>query len=479
MFFPVKKVAEEPEEELTEITQEEIIALQAFENKKFEFKNVIFEKLNFLEQYIKSFSLTFPEEYNKYVACIEKKRKEYDEELQNYNKDVMTFSIDPEQESLRIAEVAMLEQEIKDFVLFTVNYQTYKEKFSKLCIKLNQFYNVLLDTKSSTERIISQLQRAENTLTTLIEEVKQMEFFNKDTRKKEDILNYVIYSDYIIFKSYLRVDNVCTLTEYLENKSKVYLLFGQTDFKNIIFKFAMEELENLQIFVANNFGSDVNSTELLNVSQTLQDELTIFKTLAEEESYFEQFIKFENTINNLSDTSRIAFIIELPESLEDNVISNDKMSVNSLAIAVFKMQDKTIFKVLEKVVTSFKYEISWREFYFLCKVFDVFDEVMRLASDTIFDTISRNFLRVDAKYSFYTDEYIEKNKQKLLNNSKGRKKKYILLFTLDDMNITEVEQNLKNLVLDYYILGNEVYLNHSYFNGFKNLEKNLNTFKII
>ena len=43
--------------------------------EKFSTRNIIFEKLNYLEQYIKVFSLNFPEEYEKYSKLIHENSK--------------------------------------------------------------------------------------------------------------------------------------------------------------------------------------------------------------------------------------------------------------------------------------------------------------------------------------------------------------------------------------------------------------------
>jgi len=136
-------------------------------------------------------------------------------------------------------------------------------------------------------------------------------------------------------------------------------------------------------------------------------------------------------------------------------------------------------KVLIKVIASFQYEISWREFYFLCKIFEVYDEAIRFASTTIFDTVKSNFLRLEEKYSQYTNEYIRGHKQKLLAHSSGKNNKYILFMTLGSLEKEDITSLFDNLKLDYKFVDNDVYLNHSYFNGFKNLEQNFGNFVIM
>ena len=88
---------------------EEIEALKATleKNGKFHTHNIIAEKLNYLEQYIKIFSLNFPNEYNEFLNTIQKYREEYDEELKKYHSSFegnIAFTIDPEKESQRLLE---------------------------------------------------------------------------------------------------------------------------------------------------------------------------------------------------------------------------------------------------------------------------------------------------------------------------------------------------------------------------------------
>lgn len=440
--------------------------------KKFELRNVIIEKIEYLEQYIKIFSLTFPEEYNKYLSLIQKERNSYEDELKKYMDGFdgsITFSIDPEHETNRLIAITQLENKIMHFVEYDMNYQIHKNKFSKLCVKLNQFYNALIDTNKSEDKIRNQLKNAQNSLLRLIEEVEKMDFFNKDTRKKDDIFNYVIYCDYIMFKSLFRCKDIKSLDEYLECDSLEYNRFSDADYKKIIFKFFIDDLERLQLYIIKNFSSSTQGVYLLNTSQKLQEQLTLPKTQLEQVEYFEELIKFENTIDNVAEADNIAFVIDAPKDVSTELIEE---SVNKIALAFLNMLDNATAKILVKVIASFRYEISWREFFFLCKIFEIYDEAVDFASTTIFDNVKKNFVRLNEKYSQYTKEYIRENKAQLLKQSCAKNKKYILFLTLGSLTKEDVIILFDGLLLDYTFINNDLYLNHSYFNGFKNLEQN-------
>jgi len=142
--------------------------------EQFKMRNIIFQKLNYLEQYIKVFSLPFPNEYNHYLGIIQAHRDEYNKDLEEYKEGLigeLTFAIDPEKESDRLIIVSNLEAEIKNFVEMTVNFSMYQNKFAKLSLKLNEFYNALLDTSRGVDEISAQLRNAISSAVKLVEQI--------------------------------------------------------------------------------------------------------------------------------------------------------------------------------------------------------------------------------------------------------------------------------------------------------------------
>ena len=127
---------------------------------------------------------------------------------------------------------------------------------------------------------------------------------------------------------------------------------------------------------------------------------------------------------------------------------------------------------LQRIISNFKVEISWREFYFLCKIFDVSSDIISVATNTVFNIVQSKFAKLAEKYQEYTDEYILNEKKKILGYSGNRTKKYIALFEISQTEVVEITELLNMLSLDFLMLNNKVYLNHAYFNGFKNLQVN-------
>ncbi len=450
--------------------------------EQFKMHNIVFEKLNYLEQYIKTFSLPFPKEYSHYLGIIQTHRKEYETELEKFSNGLLgelTFAIDPECESNRLITVSNLESEIKDFVESVVNFSYYKNKFSKLSLKLNQFYNVLLDTNQEISVITSQLNNAIHSMQQLIENVKKQHFFESDSRKKEIILNHIIYGEYIFFKSSLRCHLTSNFDEYKNNISKFHNLFIDTEYEDLVFKFFIEDLEQYQLYITTNLTRAKLHNQILRSCQSLQTRLNNYQNVFSNSNFFEELIRFENTVDNISDNNGIEFIFPLPEYLKNQAISESKVSIKDTAISVLNMLDHNSAKILVKVISNFNKDISWREFYFLCKIFELHKEVIRVASNTIFGFVVTKFNSFDARYTEYSDVFIKSEKEKLLNYHGSKSRKYVFLLTVENTYLTTVKYELQQLKLDFIIRKNNIYINHSYFNGFQNLELNFGHYKLL
>lgn len=455
--------------------------LQEVESKQFKTDNVIFEKLNYLEQYIKTFSFTFPKEYSDYLNIITAERQDYQEELERYNNGIsgnITFSIDPEREAQRLVKVSNLEIEIRNFVEFVVNFSIYKGKFSKLCSKLNQFYNALLDTKKDISIICLQLDKAIQSMHTLVNKVKSLAFFESDSRKKEEILHYIIYGEYIFFKSSLRCGLVENFDDYKTNSSKFHSLFLSHEYDNLIFKFFIEDLEQYQIYINENLTQYKTYKHTIKSCQDLQNQLNDYQAVFHDFNFFKELILFENTVDNISDNFGIGFIIPLPKIL-DATFPSERTSIKDTAISVLNMINCNKAIILTKVLHNFNTDISWREFYFLCKIFELSREVVTVAQSTIFGSVHTKFTQLDSKYQEYSDSFIQAEKEKLLNYHGSKSKKYIFLLSVPEIYLGTVTSELKLLKLDFLISEEKVYLNHSYFKGFKNLETNFGNYKTL
>ena len=479
-----KKSALIPSDLNEEMTEGEILDEEQKleeEIQKFRLNNIIFSKLDYLEQYINIFSLTFPKEYEEYLNAIQSYRDDYERELDEYRKGLygmITFSIDPERETKRYVDVVNLENEIQGFINFTVNYQMYKERFSKLCYKFNIFYNTIINTDIETSKVLSQVNNASVSLKRLVEEVSSQEFFKQDSRKKEEMLNHIVYCEYIIFKSFIRCSVIKNFEEYKTNVSKLYSLFVNEEYSKLIFKFLLQDLEAQQDFITNNLKADNSYQYVLRSCQNLQNRLDDYTEISQDNQYFEDLIKLENTIANLAEAASISFSLDAGDLLNGNKDISESTSINRLAIAILNLIDNEKAKLLKKIISKFTVEISWREFYFLTMILELRDDVITTSSNTVFSVIKDKFLKIQRQYTEYTPSYIEQEKKKILSYSGNKSKKYISFITCDEEDISEVTNILMGLYLDFLVINNEVYLNHSYFNGFKNLERNFGAYKI-
>ena len=444
------------------------------EGKKFEIRNIVYEKLNYLEQYIKIFSLPFPNEYAQYLESIQNEKRNYETELNKYSDGLngkLTFAIDPEEESSRLMRVSQLERQIQDFVELVVNYHAHKDKFSAFCVKLNKFYNALLDSPN----VSSQLSNAVSTLDNIVVQVKSQRFFKEDQRKQEEILNFIIYSEYIFFKTSLRCMLANTFEDY-KSTSSFYHLFKDLEYDSFIFKFFINDLEQCEEYITNYLEVSEGAAFLLAACQELQNRLQNYHNAFSDSSFFKSLIQFENTIDNISDNNGKEFVYQLPASLDSTAHGND-ISVKSTAISILSMLVSNKACILCNIIKRFEEEISWKEFFFMTKIFELYDDVCNVSQNTIFDFVHTKFAKLEKKYPSYTAEAIRAKKQQILAYNGSKRQKYIRLIECTHYNPHMLASELKALRLDFTISDNVVYLNHTYFNGFKNLEKNFGEYK--
>lgn len=438
---------------------------------KFQVENVIFEKLNYLEDYIKSFSTSFPNDYNKFLQLITSHREEYTQQLESYRKGLagnITFAIDPERDTYYMA-VLSLEGKINHFVDFVVCFEMHKKKFVTLCSRLNEFYNTIVNCHIDAAKVHKQFLNASEKAKELIGEVQTLKFFTKDSRLREEILNYVIYCDYMLFKTALRYGFCRELTDYKESTSKLISFFVQSDYDKLMFKFLVQDLEQVEGFVTNKLQNYECYDFLLQSCEKLKTSTREFLHSNLNSAYFDSLLKLENTLEEAAKTVGQDFIVLLP-NLFGTQETSSTTNVNEMAIAVLKLIHKNNANILQTLISGFSANIMWEEFYFLCKIFNLYDSVVRVAKSTVFSCISDNFVNLDSKYPEYSAEYIMKYKMRLLNYKGSQKKKYILLFKAGQVDNAVVTAEFMNLYLDFVVIEDAIYLHHSYFNGFSNLE---------
>ena len=438
---------------------------------KFQVENVVLEKLNYLEEYIKSFATSFPNEYNKFSQLISTHRKEYEQQLESYRKGLagnITFAIDPERDTYYMALLS-LEKKINNFVDFVVCFEMHKKKFVTLCSRLNEFYNTIVNCHIEEQKVHKQFLNASEKVRKLIDEVQPLTFFTKDSRRREEILNYVIYCDYMLFKTALRYNFCKDLADYKNSTSKLSVFFVETDYDQLLFKFLVQDLEQIESFVTGKLNNYECYDFLLQSCEKLKTHTREFLQSNLNSSYFDDILKLENTLEEAAKTIGQDFIVLMP-SIFCIAKTVHTTNVNEMAIAVLKLIHKNRANILQTLVSSFSINITWEEFYFLCKIFDLYDSVVKVAKSTVFSCISDTFVALDVKYPEYSTEYIIKYKMRLLNYNGSQKKKYILLFKAGQVDNAVVTTEFMNLYLDFVVIDDAIYLHHSYFNGFSNLE---------
>ena len=443
------------------------------EIEKFKMENIVFEKLNYLEQYIKVFSTSFPTEYKKYLSLIEHQRELYNQELENYNQGLagnITFSIDPECESRHYMSAISLEKDITYFMDFVFSYELNKNKFSTLCGKLNTFYNGIISFHVAENKVHKQFTSATNSLQSLISQVQELTFFKQDSRKREEILNLIIYCDYILFKIALRCASCNDLVEYKCRLSQLSGLFISKEYDQLIFKFFVQDLDKIKDFIVSNLQTYESYDFLLQTCNKLLSEMKDFLGVNFSDTYFQDIVKLENTLEEAAKTLNMDFELSMPDTIGEAEEIED-MTVNKTAISVLKLINTDNAKILQQLIESFNIGITWKELYFICKIFEVYDAIIDVAKNTIFSSIGTNFLKLDEKYTDYSSELIFQRKMQLLNYSGDAKKKYIKLFDAQSVDGTFVTTELMRLFLDHVIINGDIYLNYSYFKGFKNLER--------
>lgn len=438
---------------------------------KFQVENVVLEKLNYLEEYIKSFATSFPNEYNKFLQLVTSHRQDYEQQLESFRKGLagnITFAIDPERDTYYLALLS-LEGKINNFVDFVVCFELHKKKFVTLCSRLNEFYNTIVNCHIDKQKVFKQFLNASDKAKELIAQVQPLTFFTKDSRKREEILNYVIYCDYMLFKTALRYSFCKDLAEYKNSTSKLSSFFVLADYDKLMFKFLVQDLEQIEGFVKTKLQNYECSDFLLQSCEKLKIETREFLQSNLTSAYFDSLLKLENTLEEAAKTVGQDFVVLMPSTF-GTTKSGHTTNVNEMAIAVLKLIHKNNAYILRTLISGFTVNITWEEFYFLCKIFDLYDSVVKVARSTVFSNISDNFVGLDSKYPEYSAEYILKYKMRLLNYKGTQQKKYILLFRAGQVDNAVVSAEFMNLYLDFVVIDDAIYLHHSYFNGFSNLE---------
>ena len=457
-----------------EITAETEMS-EEFEHIK-ENKSII-KKLNFLENRVRIFATMFPNEYARYKSRIDGYKEEYQRELDEYidayeNRKV-TFCIDPENESKKINAVYMLENEIDTFIVRDVKFKTWVVKLSELCYKLNILYNVSLNS-SDKKSIFNQATRAINNLENNISELKNEVFFNSDVRKKTEILEYVFYSSYIVFKLFLRCGEVANFIDFKE-KIRLDDFFEISEYNTNVLKFVIDDIKNIEKYITAELQNDKMYAALLEKYERLQRQyVESEKEIATDNVYFEKILKSENTIYGIANIHGKEFnvpfstLIDMSEyNKEGSILTAKEYSLFVLRCISNNISASMLVQFIERVSDN----MTYKEFFFICKIFNLHDIVKEIAVSNGITSITSQFAKLEEKYrSVYSDKEIILKKQKVLRHKNDTVNKYGKFVEIENGMIEQFCNELEGLSLDYYRNGKIIYLNSIYFNGFANIQ---------
>lgn len=473
-----KEEAEENSTNSEELEEDLSLDLQESDDRFVIEQRSLINKIYSLSKMIKCFEDIYPEKYNEFSIKIETLMKDYndtlDEYLNSYSNRKATFEIDPDKDTKRVYEVINLEKEISYFIDNDFRFSIISKKVQKLCLKLNILYNTsfIYYKESDMQKVVAQTERARDTLKELVEDIKSYNFFVSDRMKREYLIDFISYADYLIFKCNLKNSNT-SLAELLDSLALRREFVG-IDIENAFCNLVIDELENLEELVEKLQFTNFYEIFLNRISY-LQSETTVFNI--ENNTLWRSFLEIESDVLNCLHLNNQSGDIALLSRFHIDINENEVFfSVKSQACLIFadiyyKTQDIEIFIVL-KLISLLDDELTYKEVYFILLLFDLVDKI------TVRKEISRTFiinmgkLKQNPKYE-YSKEEIEQKKKYVFERS-GKLGSYVKILSSDDSTISKVSHTLEEKNFDFVATGNSIYLNTIYFKELKNVIRCLN-----
>ena len=490
----VEKIPAEDElKEMAEYVESETKKEEEFENDRFVInKRSMLTRLNSMEQLIKTFDEIFPESYLGFLERIELLKQEYQESLEEYidclKKGALTFEIDPDEDSSKIADVINLEKEINSFVENDLKFYLISRRIQKMCLKLNILYNTSIrhSTESDKTKVLAQVERAKENISEIVEDVNSYEFFSSDKVKRDYLIDFISYADYLVFKCSVRNLSYLNLKDIFSNLF-INKEFDGLDFTQIFKDFVLEELENLSALLSVLLKNEEYYLTFLRKIQKLQNFNydASFRKVIETEEYWLEVIDIENSILNCLtllgfEKERIEIILldRFDAGIDEKEVFFSVKSQACLAIAdVFYKTQNVKSQIVLKVISNLNSDITYKDVYFILLLFDLIEVIKSTKG------ISKSFLKgikkQEQKYGFsYTRDSIESKKQELLSYDK-QNKTYVKVFSATNSELERFRKILRNEKFDFIISCDDIYLNSFYFQGFENIMKSLNDIKTI
>lgn len=443
-------------------------------------KKSMLSKLYSLEQMIKSFEDVFPKQYNDFYDKIKCLKEEYqtslNEYIEAYDKGNITFEIDPDEDSRKISEVITLENEVKKFIEKDYKYNILLKRVQMLCLKLNILYNTSLLHFSTNEKesVVLQASRASTALLNIIHDLKSSDLILNDKLRRENLLGYISYADYIIFKCNIRNSDI-DVSDALNNLIILKYVSGIDQISQIR-DFVLEEISNL-LKLLESLKEENYYFNFLQKLQNLQSDIYEEDMNGiKKNSFWKHLFEIEDNILNAirligrDDIAKIALLERFNVEFDEKEIFFSVKSQACLALAdiFFKTKDPNVAVVL-KLMYELDDNVTYKEVYFILLLFGLIDFIKSMNENESFVS---NVKKQDEKYA-YTMQAVEKKKQYVKNIEKS-KKTYVRILSADDYDMKILTKALTKSNFDYIVSGNSIYLNSFYFNELENVKKSLN-----
>lgn len=443
-------------------------------------KKSMLSKLYSLEQMIKTFENIFPKQYTQFynkIKCLkEEYQKSLNEYIEAYDNGIITFEIDPDEDLGKISEVITLENEIKKFIEKDYKYNILLKRVQMLCLKLNILYNTSLlhFNVNEKENAVLQASRASQVLLEVIYDFKSSDLILNDKLRKESLLDYIFYADYLIFKCNIRNSNI-DVSDALKNFVSLKHIFGIeqiSQIRNFVFEEILNLLKLLEFLKDENYYSNFLQ-KLQNIQNDIyEDEMDNIK----KNSFWKQLLYLEDNVLNVlrlsgkDDIAKIKLLNRFNVEFDENEIFFSVKSQACLALAdiFFKTKDPNVAIVL-KIMYELDDSVTYEEVYFILLLFDLIGLIKLIDENGSFVS---NIKKQDEIYA-YTKKDMEKKKQaiKCIGN---QNKVYVRVLYADDYDMKIFTKALINSNFDYIVSGNSIYLNSFYFNELENVKKSLN-----
>lgn len=436
-------------------------------------KRTLMTRLYAVEQEITVFEKDFPKEFKDFSNRIEELRQIYNSSLDAVSKE-LTFEINPEIDGNRIGQVVKLERDVQRFIESKVKFNIISKRLQRLITKLNISYNVSIFHYNEREKetTISHLKKSLALTQTMAQELKTCDYILSDVQLKERIISLISYSDYQIFKLFMRISDkdprevIPILTTMVE--------FDKFDYVSSFVAFIKDELSDLVELLPK-----INDDECRKAFEFKSNKLFGTFTYCEAEdiiidrAFWFAYFDFESSLLEMlrsngvkKEDAEVRLIIRMDINVnKDDVLISPMTKTHLALISLFATTHDSRILLLFKLLRNVSKDVTFKEIYFLLQVFDAIDIIESKPND-LFKYIEK-YLK---KYPYDRRAVFEK--KKLLMNSPY--KDYVVAFKLDDYT-KEIISTLETLNIDFNVVGDFVEINSFYFNELDVIRESLKT----